>query len=254
MTVSFRKWKKNGENGVSIFLETEKNGFYECVDAWTPWVQALTQDLQTQYLQAFFWAMQVTTGIGHDIMPRSNPEVTYTIFSTFIGVFLYAFIIGSIPGVLTEMEGESIERRRELDFINDFLKKQHVPSIVRRDINNYMDFVDTVNKDGGARLLDKVMDVLPDDTALRLKLSIYWRYVKSMELFQNIAPEAAIKIVENLKSRIVIPGEVVLKQGKYGGCMFLVRSGNILLTHHMTSIENWTRLVKDIFDKLSLLL
>ncbi len=230
-------------------LAITKSGYYECADAWVPWAQILLEDFETQYLQAFFWALVVSTGIGYDILPKSNPEVTYTILCTFIGVFLYAFIIGSIPGVIQQMEGEQLERRRELDFINDFLKKQHVPSHVTKDINNYMDFVDTVNKEGGARLLDRVILHLPQSMGVRLKVSIYWKYVRNMELFQNVSPKVIVKLIEKLKSYAAIPGEVLLVQGSCEGFMFIVRRGCVHLQHKYTAVENWARLVRGILKK-----
>ena len=55
----------------------------------------LHQSAFTQYLQALFWAIVVTTGVGRDVVPHTEVETCFTIFVIVLGVILYAFILGS---------------------------------------------------------------------------------------------------------------------------------------------------------------
>ncbi len=70
----------------------EPNGFQDCYDDWVPWVQITDEPFSTQYTQAFFWAVMVTTGVGKDINPQSEAETTFTIIVIAVGVFMYAIM------------------------------------------------------------------------------------------------------------------------------------------------------------------
>ena len=52
-------------------------GFEYCLDRWAPYVGFIGRPLKQQYTQAVWWAVQVSTGIGRDIIPRTNGEVAF---------------------------------------------------------------------------------------------------------------------------------------------------------------------------------
>jgi hypothetical protein len=47
------------------------------VNSWSPWEALKREPLQTQYTQAFYWALIVTTGVGRDVIPQSDLEASY---------------------------------------------------------------------------------------------------------------------------------------------------------------------------------
>jgi hypothetical protein len=54
--------------------------FQECLIYWSPSVEIVeTADLKTQYAQSLYWTIQAT-GVGRDIIPRTNVEAIFTIF------------------------------------------------------------------------------------------------------------------------------------------------------------------------------
>jgi CRP-like cAMP-binding protein len=228
----------------------EPNGYYACAEAWVPWIQILNEPFATQYSQAFFWAMMVTTGIGHDIMPQTDAQTWYTIFATIMGVFLYAFIIGSVPAALEHLDAGKFEHRIMLDKINDYLQNQHVPSFLKKDINDYFDFIQQVNTKGGAHTFRKVLAPLPDSMRLRVKVSLNWKYLRNMDLFKDISPGAVIKVIELLKPYVATPGEHLIVQGSRGGIMFLIKTGKVLLKHESGAVENWKRMTMKLQRRL----
>ncbi|PWC31773.1 cation:proton antiporter [Azospirillum sp. TSO22-1] len=51
--------------------------------------------------------------------------------------------------------------------------------------------------------------------------------VRRVPIFAGLAPERAARIVKLLKSRLVLPGETIVRRGDRGDCMFFVASGAV---------------------------
>ena len=106
----FCLWSFTGDNSSysdynrwDITSGAESNGFQECYDDWVPWAQIVDEPFSTQYSQAFFWAVMVTTGVGKDINPQSETETNFTIFVISIGIIAYALLIGSLSSSIQSM-------------------------------------------------------------------------------------------------------------------------------------------------------
>ena len=53
-----------------------------------------------QWVYALYWAMAVTLGVGMDIYPHTVPEAIFTVFVSAVGVFMFAFVVGSASSSL----------------------------------------------------------------------------------------------------------------------------------------------------------
>ncbi|WP_448188156.1 cation:proton antiporter [Azospirillum sp. sgz301742] len=51
--------------------------------------------------------------------------------------------------------------------------------------------------------------------------------VRRVPIFAGLAPERAARIVKLLKSRLVLPGETIVRRGERGDCMFFIASGAV---------------------------
>lgn len=101
-------------------------GFNRCLDYWAPYVGYRYRSLQQQYSQAFFWAVQVSTGIGKDVVPRTNVEVAFTIVVITWGMLMYASIIGAISSAVSVLDAHGIQRSERLGRIKTYLLKHGV--------------------------------------------------------------------------------------------------------------------------------
>ena len=166
-----------------------------------------------------------------------------------IGVFLYALIIGSVPGALEHLDAGKMEHRKMMDRINDYMQSQHVPSYLKKDVNDYFEFVHQSNKKGGALTLQNVLAPLPESMRLRVKVALHWKHLKANELFVGIDNSATVKIIDLLQAYVATPGEHLVVQGSIGGMMFLIKSGRIMLKHVSGALENWKKLAEKLREK-----
>ena len=66
------------------------------------------------------------------------------VFTTFIiisGMFMNAVIIGSVPGAIENLDRVQSERKRDLDNINDYLRKQQVPTHLIRSVRSFYEYL-----------------------------------------------------------------------------------------------------------------
>ena len=97
--------------------------------------------LTTQYMWAFYWAVSAMTGVGYDIEPRTYGQHVYTTVIIVCGMFMNAVLIGSVPGAIENLDRTQTERKQELDNINDYLRKQHVPTYLQRSVRSYYEYL-----------------------------------------------------------------------------------------------------------------
>ena len=88
----------------------------------------------------------MTTGIGNDIIPKSNMEIVFTVSMTIIGLMMYSVIIGSAASALQEMDTASTERRQKLDEITNYLRGRKVPSFFQKIIKDFYNHMWSVHR------------------------------------------------------------------------------------------------------------
>jgi hypothetical protein len=69
--------------------QARPNAFSECINHWMPWEGIEREPLSVQYMQSFFWAVMVTSGIGYDVAPQTNIECAFTIMVICLGIMMY---------------------------------------------------------------------------------------------------------------------------------------------------------------------
>lgn len=61
------------------------------------WITRYSLEWETtysQYVNSFYWAVQTLSMIGYgDIVPKTNKELTMTVFWLFIGVLVYSYTL-----------------------------------------------------------------------------------------------------------------------------------------------------------------
>ena len=64
-----------------------------------------------------------TVGIGYDIQPDNQTETVFTMLAIFIGLFLFATVIGSMSNLLANMDIVSVKHKQQTDLVSNFLNK-----------------------------------------------------------------------------------------------------------------------------------
>ncbi len=179
------------------------------------------QQCGKQYAYAVFWALQVTAGIGQDIIPRTLTELVFTCVMIVIGVLMYASIIGSVGSSLAALNQVESAHTHKMESVNAYLKYQGVPNYLTRIIRDYYSY------SFRSRYAPDVASDLPESLKLRLSVASNLELIKRVPLFANCSTVCVIKIIQKLRALIVLPGEYIVMVGEHGEEMFLIKHGSV---------------------------
>lgn len=214
------------------------NGFIECLSDWVPWASIVDESLQTQYTQAFFWAVMITTGVGKDVAPETNIEVAFTIIIIFAGVLIDAFIIGTITNALAELDAVASIKREKLEAVNTFLRRNRIKLKLKMEINDYYDFF-FANKTDSA----EVVSDLPHELFSKMEVALKIAKVESCDIFAGARKQVLMRIIEGAYYEISLPKQILTNENQKSYKMYIVQKGTVSLFLTKLSVdEKWQHL------------
>lgn len=185
----------------------------------------------------------VTTGIGRDIMPVTPLEHTFSTVMIVVGVFMYAFIIGSASNSLANWDAgtlmfftflglvwfhfiEKAERRQKLENINQYLRQRNISVSLQKRIRAFYDYMWSSNQ--SIRAKQGLLGDLHMTLALELHISLNRKIVENVPIFKVMKEsECVIDMIEKLQPKIYIPGEYLCLQGELGSEMYIIVRGSV---------------------------
>lgn len=191
-------------------------------DQWVPHPEVASWPPDRQYWTSLFWAVQVTTGIGNDIIPKSNMEIVFTVSMTIIGLMMYSVIIGSAASALQEMDTASTERRQKLDMVTNYLRSRKVPAFMQKIIKDYYNHMWTVP--GKSTTL---FDDLPPKLRQRLGVVLNQDLIDRIPILQYLPMDVFISVAPRMEPCTYLPGEFVARTGDSGDCLYFVLRGKV---------------------------
>jgi voltage-gated potassium channel len=216
-------WIACGYWKISVYEGLCDGDFYECVDYWAPTTDLLQLGFQTQYTQSFFWAVVVTTGIGRDIIPRTNNETGFTVIVIMVGVVMYALVIGAVGRSLAELDSTNTAFRKKLKELNSYMRYQNVPDYLQKTVLDYYDYL----FESRNAVDHSVLEELPDSIQVRLSVAQNRGLIQKVPLFADCSTACVIRLVQKLVPIIALPGEFIIVEGEEGSEMFLVYKGSV---------------------------
>ena len=126
---------------------------------------------ESQYVAALYWAVMTITTIGYgDVNPATDPERWYAVLAMLFGGSVYAYIIGSVCGIVASMDEIETHFHQRIDHLNRYLRDNEVPNAMRWKIREF--FYDSKNaqkRQGTAHLLHDLSPDMREQLALHVK-------------------------------------------------------------------------------------
>jgi len=192
-------------------------------DFWVPHPQVAGWSYSRKYWTSMFWAVQVTTGVGDDIIPKSNMEIGFTVSMAVIGLMMYAVVIGSATSALQNMDTAATERQQTLDRITQYMRAQKVPTFFQKIIKDFY----THMWSNPTTSSDEVFNELPPNLRSKLTVVVNRDLIDRIPILQTLSADIYIKAVENFKQATFLPGEYIIRQGEVGEELFLIKRGKV---------------------------
>ncbi|KAH1012083.1 hypothetical protein HUJ04_001319 [Dendroctonus ponderosae] len=179
--------------------------------------------LTRKYLGSLYWSTLTLTTIGDLPTPETNAEKTdsvdgprslprrgvksrllqfstsngyiFTIVSYLIGVFIFATIVGQVPGGM------------------------------KRRVLRWYDYSWSRGRIQGGGDINTALGLLPDKLKTELALHVNLTVLKKVTIFQECQPEFLRDLVLKMKAYIFTPGDSICRKGEVAREMFIIADG-----------------------------
>ena len=174
--------------------------------------QLIGAALKRQYAYGFLWVILAT--LGNAPVDGEYDQCVFAIVCTIIGVLVYAFIVGTAAGLLSEMNALAVEKKEKMDFINKYMMVKKLPRKLQDKVRAYYDYVFAST---GRVTLSQEHDAfedLPEPLALRLRLLENAPSLRRTQIFngEGIAPGALELFALHLRPLIAFKGMVIVRE------------------------------------------
>jgi voltage-gated potassium channel len=111
-------------------------------DSWVAAQSLETAPAGTQYVRSLYWTVVTMTTVGYgDITPARNVEYVFAILVILAGASLYAYIIGNIASLLSNLDAAKVAFWNRADAVNQYLRSRQVPNALNEHIRGYYEYL-----------------------------------------------------------------------------------------------------------------
>jgi hypothetical protein len=184
-------------------------------------------DFLGTYIKAIYWSTTTITTVGYgDITPQNDTQMLYAMLVMFLGIALYAYVIGNIATVLANLNLAKNRHNTKIEEINSYLRYHKVPKETTKKINDYLQYV------WNHRLIQYqslILQDLPQSLRKEIALHINHEFLNKVSIFNNADPKLLEEIVLEFKPIVFHPFDWVYHAGDEARSMYFINSGEVTI-------------------------
>ncbi len=206
----------------------------------------------SQYVRSLYWAIVTTTTVGYgDITPGRDVEYVFTMGVILLGASLYAFVIGNIASLFSNLDAAKTSFVARADAVQEYLHARKVPPEITHQVKGYYEHL----WDRYRGLPEQsVLTDLPDALRLEVLLRLTEDLLESVPLFRECEGSLRHALVLALKPQILPPGVELVREGEAPERIFFVSRGELAIHSSGGAESHGTFGPGDHFGLLSLVL
>merc|ERR1719210_1154627 len=90
------------------------------------------------YIISLYWAVMTLTSLGYgDIVASNMAEYIFCIFCFVTSGLIWAYVIGSICGIISAMDPLMLQYQQNMDLLNIMMQDNNLPEDMRRRLRLY---------------------------------------------------------------------------------------------------------------------
>lgn len=185
----------------------------------------LNPDPVLTYVKAIYWAFTTLTTVGYgDIVAQTIPQMLYCCFTQVIGVGVFGFILSNVASLISRSDAAREHHMDNLDKIETFMKNNKIPGELKSKTRAYYHYL-WMTKQGYQN--NSLIEDLPHKLQSELFLFINRSIVEKVPFLKGADPDMIEDLMDQLESRIFVPGERIFRIDEPGECLYFVQSGNV---------------------------
>ena len=194
-------------------------------DSWVVRSEIENASPAKQYILSLYWAFTTMTTIGYgDITPKRTIEYIATIIIMLLGASIYAFIIGNIASLISELDTAKLNYRNKTEALIQYLRYQQVPKELVSKISNYYEYLWA--RDRGFNEENLFRD-LPPSSRLEVLQYITRELLQQVPLFKYCSPGLRNILLSVLKVETYAPNSYIVFEGELGEAIYFITKGKV---------------------------
>lgn len=178
------------------------------------------------YLRAAYWTVTTVGTIGYgDYSPSkdNNLQITYAMLVELVGVSVYGFVVGNIPGLIANRDAAKAAFVRHTGEVNEFMRLKSLPIEIQQRVREYYEYLWETRHNISDT---KVLGDLPHSLSLDVLIFLNREILQKVEFFQNANEIFIREIVKMFTTEVFLPGDFIIRQGEFGDCMYFLSNGS----------------------------
>ncbi len=179
----------------------------------------------SRYIAALYWSTTTLATVGYgDITPHNDIQRLYSVFVMFTGVGVFGYVIGGIASLVANLDLERVEHQRKRILVNAFMSQRRFPRQLVEKVNEFYYYLWSHRIGRGE---EAAFAELPESLRMEIALFLNRRILEKVPLFQGAGEDFLKEVVQLLKPRLYMPGDLVFREGDFGNAMYFVSNGSV---------------------------
>mmetsp|Transcript_29358 Transcript_29358/g.95665 ORF Transcript_29358/g.95665 Transcript_29358/m.95665 type:complete len:662 (+) Transcript_29358:116-2101(+) len=184
---------------------------------------ALEVSASERYITSLYLSVMTISTVGYgDVTPETTAERVFLIIAMLTGASIYAYVVGSICGIIASMDQKEQAFYDLMDVLNTFIKENNLSQVLAQRLRGYFRYRRYCTNVAEWRdLLKHMSPSLRGEVAMQLNSD----WITKVPMFMNCPQEFLIELSLTFHSAAFPPGEVMISGNSEPRKMYIIKKG-----------------------------